>query len=231
MSTHTFHPGPGKRYPVVLFYMDGVGIRDTLFDVARRVAAQGYYVALPDLYYRAGPVAPFKGATVFVDPGERERVNALIKEVTPPRVRVDTAALLDALARDPVADTARVGTVGYCMGGGPALHAAGWFPERVRAAASYHGSRLATDAPESPHVTAARATGRLYVGYAENDRSFPEEQAQRLAAALSAAGVSHTIELYHAAHGFVMPDLPAYNRAAADRHWDTLLALLRATLG
>ena len=230
MATRTLDPG-GGRHPAVIFFMDGVGIRETLFVMARRLASHGYFVALPDLYHRAGGYAPFTGATVFKDPAERERVKALIAEVTPPRVAVDTRAVLDWLDRAPAADAARIGAVGYCMGGGPALSAAGRFPDRVAVAASYHGGRLATDHPESPHVVAARARGRIYIGYAENDASFPEEQRQRLETGLTSAGARFTMELYQAAHGFAVPDLPAYNQAAADRHWETLFALLGEALG
>jgi len=98
-------------------------------------------------------------------------------------------------------------------------------------AASYHGGRLATDHPESPHVVAARARGRLYVAYAENDPSVPEEQRQRLEGSLTRARVRFTLELYHAAHGFAVPDLAAYDTAAAGRHSETLFALLGETLG
>ena len=231
MATRTFHPGGGKRHPAVIFFMDGVGVRETLFVMARRLASRGYFVALPNLFHRAGPFRPFTGATVFTDPVERERVKALIADVTPPRVAMDTAAVLELLDREPAADARRIGTVGYCMGGGPALAAAGRFPDRLAAAASYHGGRLATDHAESPHVMAARARCPLYIGYAENDASFPEEQRQRLETALTSAGVRFTMELYQAAHGFAVPDLPAFNQAAADRHWETMLALFGEALG
>ncbi|MHB1863155.1 MAG: dienelactone hydrolase family protein [Gemmatimonadaceae bacterium] len=231
MPTRTFHPGGGKRSPAVILFMDGVGIRPTLIEMARRIASHGYYVALPDLFYRSAPQAPFDGATVFSDPAERARLMSLIKEVTPARALSDTRVILEFLEHEPAADAGKVGTVGYCMGGGAALSAAGQFPDRVRAAASYHGGRLATDAPDSPHVLASAARGRVYVGYAENDNSFPEEQRQRLEAALTEAGISHSMELYHAAHGFSMSDLPVYNETAAAEHWRTLLGLFKETLG
>lgn len=230
MATLTFHPGPGKAYPVVIFYMDGLGVRDVLVEMARRIAAAGYFVVLPNLFYRSGPYAPFDGATVFGNADERTRIMGLIKEVTTARVMADTAALLDVLANEPSADTREVGTVGYCMGGGPAIGAAGTFPDRVRAAASYHGGHLATDAPDSPHLLASRATGRIYVGYAENDASFPATQLERLEGALSAGHVPFATELYHAGHGFAVRDLPPYSQEAADRHWETMLDLFRQTL-
>jgi carboxymethylenebutenolidase len=230
MATRTFHPGPGKAYPAVIFFMDGVGIRNTLIEMARRLASHGYYVALPNLSYRSGAYAPFDGATVFSNAAERERLRGLMKEVTPARVMSDTSAILELLEDEAAADARKLGTVGYCMGGGPAISAAGRFPDRILAAASYHGGNLATDAPDSPHVLASRARGRLYIGYAENDPTFPEAQRQRLETALTNGRVSYTIEPYKAAHGFAVPDLPAYNQDAADRHWRTMLELFRGAL-
>jgi carboxymethylenebutenolidase len=230
MSTRTFHPGPGKRWPTILFFMDGIGVRHALVDMARRIAHNGYLVALPNLFYRSGEYAPFDGATVFTNPSERERVMALIKEVTTTRATTDATAVLDALRSVSAADTRRVGTVGYCMGGGPALATAGVLSDRVQAAASYHGGRLATDAPDSPHLLASKARCRLYIGYAENDQSFPEAQRELLEHTLTEAKVPHTMELYKAAHGFAIPDLPPYNKEAADRHWRTLLTLFEACL-
>jgi carboxymethylenebutenolidase len=206
-------------------FMDGIGVRPSLLALARTVAIHGYFVALPDLYYRSAPFVPLNGTTAFSDAAERQRLMTIMKEVTAPRVLADARALLEAIGDDPAADTTRVGTVGYCMGGGVAIRVAGAFPDRVRAAASYHGGRLATDAPDSPHVTAANATAQLYVGYAEHDASFPEDQRARLETALAAAGVPHTIEKYHAAHGFAIADTPAYDKIADERHWATLLAL------
>lgn len=231
MTTRTFHQGPGRAYPVVVFYMDGLGVRETLVEMARHIAAEGYFVALPNLFYRSGPYAPFDGASVFGDPNERARIMGLIKEVTLGRVMSDTAALLEHLNGEVAADLSRIGTVGYCMGGGPAIGAAGTFPDRVAAAASYHGGNLATDAPDSPHTVASRARGRLYIGYAQNDASFPEAQRERLEGALDAARVTYAVELYHAGHGFAVADLPPYDKVAADRHWDTLLSLFREALG
>ena len=231
MTTRTFHPGRDKQYPAVIVFMDGVGVRETLAELARRIASHGHFVALPDLFYRSGPYAPFDGATVFSDPAERARVMGLVKEVTPARTMSDAAILLDHLKATPAAETSRIGTVGYCMGGGAAISAAGVFPDRVVAAAAYHAGRLATDAPDSPHILASKARGRIYIGYAENDASFPEAMRQRLEAAFTEAHVPHTMELYHAAHGFAMRDLPAYDEDAANRHWDTLLSLFGETLG
>ena len=231
MATRAFYPDGVSSAPLVVFYMDAFGVRDALAGMARRIAADGYAVALPDLFHRVAPVAPFDVATAFGTPSERDRIMGLIRGLTCDGVMGDTRALLAHFDADPAVDTKTVCAVGYCMGGGYALRAAGTFADRVVAAASYHGGGLATDAPDSPHVVAARAKGRLYIGYAENDQSFPDAQREKLEAALTAARVSYTIECYHARHGFAVPDHAVYDPAAAARHWETLLALFRSTTG
>ena len=227
MVTRTFSPPTSKPAALVVFYMDAFGVRDALAAMARRLADNGYVVALPDLFHRVAPVAPFDVATAFSTPAERDRVMALIHGLSHAGVMSDTNTVIEHLA----ADGGPVCTVGYCMGGGYALRAAGTFPDRVVAAASYHGGNLATAAPDSPHVVASRAKGRLYIGYADNDRSFPDDQRDTLDAALTAAGVAHTIERYHARHGFAVPDHAVYDEQAAARHWETLLALFRDATG
>lgn len=231
MLTRIFHPEGARALPIVVFYMDAFGIREALAGMARRIAGEGYFVALPDLFYRVAPVAPFDVATAFTTPAERDRIMGLIRGLKPANVAADTGAVLMRVSDHPAVDASRVCTVGYCMGGGYALRAAGTFPDRVVAAASYHGGHLATEAADSPHLVASRARGCLYIGYAENDRSFPDDQRDTLEATLTAARVPHTIERYHAAHGFAVPDHAVYDERAAERHWQTLFALFRTATG
>jgi carboxymethylenebutenolidase len=231
MPVWTYAPDGAGPFPSVIYYMDGVAIRPILFEMARRLASHGYYVALPDLFHRAGPYEPFNGATVFSDEKEKARLMSLIKSVTPEGLAMDTVAVLAHFDATPAANGRNVGTVGYCMGGAAALRAAGQHPDRVRAAASYHGSRLATDQPGSPHLFAPKMKARVYVGYAENDNGFPESQRDLLDTTLSTSKVPHEIVQYHAAHGFTMADLPVYNKGEAERHWTTMLALFGDTIG
>ena len=123
-----------------------------------------------------------------------------------------------------------IGTTGYCMGGLMSLTAAGTYPDRIVAAASYHGGRLATDAPDSPHLLAPRIKARVYVAGAIEDQSFPDDMKARLEAALTDAGIDHKIETYQAKHGWVFRDTPVYDATAAERHWQTMLALFQAKL-
>jgi carboxymethylenebutenolidase len=138
----------------------------------------------------------------------------------------DTRAFLDFLAAQPEVKQPKVGTTGYCMGGGLSLSAAAFYPDRVAAAASYHGGRLATDAPDSPHLLAPKIKARLYIAGAVEDPSFTDEAKQKLGEALVAAKVDHTLVTYEGAkHGWVLPDNAMYNPAAAERHWTTLFEL------
>jgi carboxymethylenebutenolidase len=222
-------PAAGRRRPV-LFYMDGVGVRPALGAMAERLAAAGHLVLLPNLFYRSGPYAPFDARQVFQDQAERARLGQLFLKVTPAGVMRDTAALLQQVL-DREAPGEPIGCVGYCMGGALALTAAGTYPERVAAAASIHGARLATDAPDSPHRLAARMRARVYVGVAEIDNNFSPAQAERLRGALEAGAVRFEIETYPgASHGFAVDDMPVYDRAASERHWERLLALFGETL-
>ena len=155
----------------------------------------------------------------------------MIQSINAATVMRDTSALLDAIADHPAARGGRIGVVGYCMGGGYALTAAGTFPDRVAAAASFHGGSLATDKHDSPHLLAPQMRARVYVGVAEIDASFPPEQQQRLDKALSEAGVNYEMEIYKGAkHGFAVTGHLVYDRDSSERHWVRLLHLFNETL-
>jgi carboxymethylenebutenolidase len=200
-------------------------------EIGERLATAGYFVLLPDLYYRSGPYAPMDPHTVFTDPEKRKvLMEKFFALATPANIMSDTGAFLDYLAAQHDARPGAIGTTGYCMGGLMSLTAAGTYPDRIVAAASYHGGQLATDAPDSPHLLAPAIKARIYVAGAIEDQSFPDEMKARLEAALTNAGVDHTIETYQAKHGWVFRDTPVYDATAAERHWQTMLALFRATL-
>lgn len=226
-----YRPSGAGPAPAVLVYMDGIGIRPAMLEVGERLATHGYFVLLPDLFYRSGPYAPMNARTVFSDAEQRKvLMEKFFARATPAAVMSDTRAFLDWLAAQPDVRPGPIGTTGYCLGGFMSLTAAGTYPDRVVAAASYHGGRLATDAADSPHRLAPRMRSRVYVAGATDDQSFSDEMKERLERALTDAGVDHTIETYPARHGFVLSDTPAYDPDAAERHWRTLLALLGATL-
>jgi carboxymethylenebutenolidase len=230
--SHVFTPEGSGPWPAAIFYMDGLGIRPTLFEMGQRLADAGYVVLLPDLFYRAGPYEPLEPTKVFAAGDVRTVLAHLFNSTDNRRAAKDTEAFLAYIdTRDDVAGS-KIGTTGYCMGGGISLTVAGTYPDRVTAAASFHGGNLATDSELSPHLLAPRMKGSIYVAGADNDKSYPEEMAERLENALSEAGVDHRCEIYPGAlHGWTMADFPVYNKAGAERHWDELLALFAGRLG
>jgi carboxymethylenebutenolidase len=213
----------------VILYMDAFGPRAALDGMAERLAGKGYTVLVPDLFYRDGPYGPFDAKTAFSVEATARQLRGLLAGTTQAMTEADTGAFLDALGAEGVSGA--IGTVGYCMGGARALNAAAAFPERIKAAASFHGGNLASDAADSPHHNAARIKARIYVGQAGVDKSFPPEQSARLAEALRTAEVDHIIENYvGVAHGWCMPDHGAYDEAGAERHWKRLSAFFAETL-
>ena len=228
---YVFTPSGNTPHPAVIFYMDGLGIRPTIFDMGQRLADHGYVVLVPDMFYRAGPYEPMDPKEVFASGDVRGSIGHLFASTDNRRASEDTEAFLAYLdTRGDVAGT-KVGTTGYCMGGGMSLSAAGTYPDRIAAAASFHGGNLASDSDLSPHKLATQMAGRVYVAGADNDDSYPPEMAERLEQALKDAGVDHRCEIYAGAlHGWTMADFPVYNEAAAERHWTELLSLFDGAL-
>lgn len=213
----------------VLLYMDAFGPRPALDLMAERLAGEGYVVLVPDLFYRHAPYGPFDAKTAFSDEANAKRIRAMLAETTQAMTGADTGSFLEALAGEGLSGP--VGVVGYCMGGARALNAAASSPDRVKAAASFHGGNLASDAPDSPHRRAGQIKARVYVGTAGVDKSFPPEQSALLAEALRVAEVDHVIENYAGmAHGWCISDHGAYDEAGAERHWKRVLTFLGETL-
>ncbi|AID30674.1 carboxymethylenebutenolidase [Mesorhizobium sp. USDA 4775] len=214
----------------VILYQDAFGPRPALDGMAERLAGEGYAVLVPDLFHRNAPYGPFDAKTAFTEEDSKAALMALVAGTTQQMTISDGDAFLDALAGEGI--TGPIGTVGYCMGGARALNAAAAYPDRIRAAASFHGGNLASDAADSPHRKAASIKARVYVGMAGVDRSFPPEQSTRLEEALRNAEVDHAIENYVGmAHGWCVPDHSVYNEAGAERHWRRLITLFAETLG
>jgi carboxymethylenebutenolidase len=228
------HPDDHSPHPAVLLYMDAFGLRPSLKRMADRLAEHGYTVLVPNVFYRHGR-SPVVELPDFIDPSARpglfERIWPMIAEMTREPVERDADAYLRWLADRPEAADGPVGVTGYCMGAQLALRTAGAYPERVAAVAGFHGGNLATDAPDSPHLVADRITAEAYFGHADQDRSLPPEQIERLEKAFTDAGVRHRCEVYPGApHGFTQEDTSSYHAEAAERHWRELLALFDRAL-
>lgn len=227
--SHVVTPTRGGQCPAVIFYMDAGGIRPAAIAMAQQLADAGYVVLLPDLFYRYGAYGPLVPAEVFA--GDfRAILGPLMATTGNAKAAGDTAAFLAYLDTRADVAGAKVGAVGFCMGGGMALVAAGTYPDRFGAVATFHGGNLATDAPDSPHRFASALQAEVYVAAAENDGSYPPDMADRFETALSRAGVRYRAETYPAAHGWMKPDFPVYDRAAAEHGWAELLALFARRL-
>jgi carboxymethylenebutenolidase len=221
-----------RPYPGVLFIMDAFGLRPTINEMVDRIAADGYVVLAPNVFYRAGrfPVLPVPDLT---DPEQRtsffQMVRPLIEELAPQRVAGDGAAYLDCLAHEAAAGP--VAITGYCMGARVGWRIAAAHPARVAALAGFHAGALVTDAPDSPHRSAAAVKAELYFGFADQDPSMTAEQIATLQRALDEAGTRYRSEVYEGAqHGYTMADTAAYNEAARERHFRELRALLERTV-
>ncbi len=226
-TTFIVHPERDGPHPVILFFMDAPAIREELRDMARRFASGGHYVVLPNLYYREGvmEIGPLG------DPAVRERMMALMAGLTIDMVMSDVDGLLAFIDADPAAKPGPMGAVGYCMSGQFAINAAANHPDRIKAAASMYGTYLVTDKANSPHLVAKKAAGELYFGCAETDRWAPMELVEELTQALAELPNAE-VEIYPGVeHGFAFPQRPAYDKPAAERHWERLVALYRRNLG
>jgi carboxymethylenebutenolidase len=223
-------PDGSGPWPGVVMFPDAGGARATFDQMATQLAGYGFAVLVPDMYYRSGDWAPFDMKTVFGDEKERNRLFSMISGLTADKITDDANALFDYLAARPEVSGDRFGVCGYCMGGRISVTLAGTAPERVAAAASFHGGGLVTDTADSPHLLADRMKAKVYVGGAENDASFTPDHAEQLDKALTAAGVEHTIEWYSAGHGFAVPDNEPFDEAAAERHWEAMTDVFASAL-
>ena len=238
--TQIVTPDGDGPWPAVILCTDAGGQRQAMTTIAEQLAGRGYLVAIPDLYFRVGKLEdlvpegeraqPVIGS-IFANPERRkvwfERYYASATDAE--TVRLGVGAVLDHLAGRGDT-TGKLGTTGYCMGGNISLRVATIFGDRIQAAASFHGGELATPAPTSPHRQAAQIKARVYVAGAIEDTFFDDEARRTLEAALTEAGVEHTIETYPGRHGFAVTDNPTYDPACEARHYAALESLYAATL-
>ncbi|MFF1648518.1 dienelactone hydrolase family protein [Streptomyces sp. NPDC058240] len=225
-------PDRGERHPGVLLYMDVFGVRPVLEEMARELAGHGYYVLVPNVFYRHGPAPVVElpehiGAEIR--PAVFARLMPLMEAHTAELALRDADAYLKFLTAQPEVGAGPVAAIGYCMGAVLAMRTATAHPDQVAAVAGFHPGRLVTDAPDSPHRLIPELTAQVHLGLAENDMS--SEVISELNQALDTAGVDYAIEIYPGTvHGFTMSDTDAFNPSALQHHWDRLLPLLDRTL-
>lgn len=232
METFIVHPERGGPHPAVFLLMDAPGIRDELRDMVRRLATVGYYVLLPNLYYRAGRDTIYGPDVLEHGSPEHARMRAVRSKMTIPPAMADIADMLTFLDAEQAAKPGAVGVHGYCMSGPYALAAAARYPDRVAAAASFYGTWLVSDAEESPHLNLAKAKGELYIACAEHDELAPLPMVAELRGLFEKSGNPGELELYPGVHhGFAFPQRWCFDKPAAERHWERLIALYRRRLG
>ena len=232
METYVTHPERGGPFPAVFLLMDAPGIREELRDMARRLATVGYYVLLPNLYYRAGRDTIFGPDVLDQGSPERDRMRAVRTTMTIPPVMEDIGSMLAFVDQRGEVKQGPAGAHGYCMSGPYALAAAARYPDRIAAAASFYGTWLVSDAEESPHLSLGLVKGELYIACAEHDELAPLPMVEELRGLFQQAGTAGEIELYPGVdHGFAFPERWCYDKPAAERHWERLISLYRRRLG
>lgn len=224
-------PDDDQPHPGVLFVIDAIGLRPQTKQMADRIAARGYVVLAPNVFYRAGR-APIWPDMNLADPEARTQFMQVVMPIaaalTPQAMASDGAAYLDKLAEF---TQGKVAITGYCMGGRHGWQITAAHPDRVAALGGFHTGGMVTDAADSPHLRAPEIKATVYWGFADNDGSMTAEHIATLNQAMDAAGVDYTSEVYPGAmHGYTMADQGAYNEAAAERHYDALFDLLSRTL-
>ena len=232
METFVCRPDRGGPFPAIFMLMDAPGIREELYQMTRRLASVGYYVMLPNLYYRAGKDTKYGPDVLEKDSAENTRMRAVRTKMTIPPVMQDFADMLAYVDTQDEAKAGPVGTHGYCLSGPFSLAAAARFPDRVAAAASFYGTWLVSDAEESPHLNLSKAKGELYISCAEHDELAPPKMVTEMKSLFDASGAKGELEIHPGVHhGFAFPERWCYDLPAAERHWERLIALYRRNLG
>ena len=228
MDCYITHPDEGGPHPAVILYMDAPGIREELRDMCRRIGTVGYYVLMPNMYYRTGTEGNYGFDLMKTRDSEDERnkMFAVMNSLTNALVVSDTGPMLQHIRQDAAAAPGPVGCVGYCMSGRYVVSVAAAFPDDFAAVASYYGVGIITDQPDSPHLKADRIKAELYLAFAEQDHYVPDEIVEQLPGVMQAAGANARVEVYPGTdHGFAFPKRPAYVKPAGERHYERMFAM------
>ncbi|WPB58376.1 dienelactone hydrolase family protein [Xylophilus sp. GOD-11R] len=233
MNTYIYHPDGDGPFPVVVMYMDSIGVREELADMCRRIATTGYYVIMPNLYYRTHRSVDID-PTRILDPAYHEKFVLLwdlIGALSNRMVEEDTAVLFDFIDGERHARNGPLGIVGYCMSGPFVFRLAGAYPERVACSASVYGVHLVTDQPDSPHLLAGRIRGEMYFACAEHDKYVEAAELDALRRVIADTGINGRVEIYEQRdHGFAFPARKAFHKGATERHWERLFDMFDRTV-
>ena len=239
MDSFVVHPEEGGPFPAVALLMDIWGLREELFDIARRVATVGYHVTLPNFWYRRGKVRfeyrddNGRMRSLLALPKDvQDDLHANMSEVTDRMAMADIGSMLNFLGGEPVRQGPK-GTIGYCLGGRLALAAAAEFPDQFRASASMHGTRMVSDKPDSPHRFVGNMRGEIYCGFAEKDDLAPPATIETLEKLFAGCNQVKYRAVVHpgTVHGYALPDRDIFDKPAANRDWENIFAMFKRQLG
>ncbi len=228
VDTFICHPDEGGPFPPIIIYMDAPGMREELRDMARRLGTVGYYVMLPNLYYRTGREGNYgyELSKIREDNNEREKMFQVMRSLTNAHVVADTQPLMDYARNDDSSSEGPFGCVGYCMSGQFVVSIGAAYPRDFAAVASFYGVGIVTQEEDSPHINAHRIKGSLYLAFASHDQWVPESLLDSLPDIMTKAGINYRIEIYpDTEHGFAFPERPVYVKSAGERHWERLFAM------
>ena len=223
-------PESNDPLPAIINLTDGFGFRPAFADQSKRIAERGYVVLTPNIFYRASKVPVFPFEPDFGNERTRERFAELKDPLTPVAMERDGSAYVDFLASQPFVSNGPMGVVGFCFAGKFALLIAAARPDRVAAAASFHGGGLFTDTIDSPHLVLPRVKARLYFGHATNDQGMGTEAIEKLEWALRSRGGEYESEMYEARHGWMIPGGAVYDAPNAERGFEKLMQLFDESL-
>ena len=218
------------EHPGVIFFIDAIGLRPQIEEMVQRIADWGYVVMAPNLFHRLGTAAELAPEGDLREPGAREGFMSTLGprvQMTNEQIEADVVAYVDALRALPGVAAGPIGVTGYCMGSRFAMKAAGLRPDDVRAVGAFHGGRLVTDDPGSPHLSVAHSRAEYLMRHADNDASMDADAIAALGRTFEEAGVTASNDLYAGApHGYTMADTSMYDERAAELHFEELRALL-----
>ena len=239
MDAFVAHPEEGGPFPAVVVLMDIWGLREELFDIARKIAMVGYHCTVPNFWYRRGKVRyEFRDengrmrSLNVIPQSVQDEMHANMKTVTDRMAMADLGSVLKFHDGEPVRKGPK-GTIGYCLGGRLSLSAAAEFPDVFRASASMHGTAMVSDAPDSPHLLIGKMRGEIYCGFGERDRFTPPPVVETLAKLMKGnAAVRYRGNVHAGAnHGYALPDRDVFDKPAANRDWEYIFAMYRRQLG
>lgn len=218
------HPASGS-HPGVILWPDIAGLRPAKIAMGRRLAAEGFAVLVANPYYRSVAGQQFADFEAFRAGGGFQAVGPWRERNTPQNVMATARSVVAWLDQQRAVDSDRgIGNQGYCMTGSWTIHAAAAVPDRVKAAASFHGGGLVGDSATAPvnQLAMMAADARALIAIARDDDAQAPNDKVALRAAGDAVPADVVVEVYQGDHGWTVLDSPVYNQAEAERAWTAL---------